>query len=273
MRILIRTSKWAIWARRFGSLALPLAIIPIFLHRERIISSADFSIIEIVAMSIAALGMFLALGAFVRLWITGDQGWGKATMGFFLSFLCLAPLALSFSLMALYPAVSDVTSDPSNPPGIVSQLPASRLAPVDAAAIEAAFPNARNRTYPIEAAQMFELVATMVDQRGWDTRAQRVPQTPLAEGQINAVATTLLGWREEAAIRIQGDPQGSIVSMRSASLHPGHDLGENGRRIEEFLTALDQRVTLLLREAPVAPVPVDPEAAPEVEGEAEEGGG
>jgi hypothetical protein len=271
MRILIRTSKWAIWARRFGSLALPLAIIPIFLHRERIISSADFSVIEIIAMSIAGLGMFLALGAFARLWVTGDQGWGKATMGFFLSLLCLAPLAFVFFLSAIYPAVSDVTSDPSNPPGIVSQLPSSRLPPVDATAVGAAFPNARNRTYPIEAAQMFELVATMVEQRGWDIRAQRVPQTPLAEGQINAVATTLLGWREEAAIRIQGDPQGSIVSMRSASLHPGHDLGENGRRIEEFLTALDERVTVMLRDAPVTPVPVDPEAAPEVEDE-EDGG-
>ena len=267
MRILIRTSKWAIWARRFGSLALPLAIIPIFLHRERVISSADFAIIEIVAMSIAGLGLFLALGAFARLWITGDQGWGKAAMGFFLSVFCLAPLAFSFLLMAVYPAVSDVTSDPARPPGIVSQLPPSTLAPVDPAAIEAAFPNARNRTYPIEAAQMFELVATMVEQRGWDIRAQRIPQTPLAEGQINAVATTLLGWREEAAIRIEGDPQGSIVAMRSASLHPGHDLGENGRRVEEFLTALDERVTLLLRDAPVAPTPVDPDAAPEVEDE------
>jgi hypothetical protein len=35
MRILIRTSKWAIWARRFGSLALPLAAIPVLMHRER----------------------------------------------------------------------------------------------------------------------------------------------------------------------------------------------------------------------------------------------
>ena len=77
---------------------------------------------------------------------------------------------------------------------------------------------------------------------------------------------TLLGWREEAAIRVRGVPQGSVVSMRSAALHPGHDLGENGRRIEEFLAALDQQVTLLLRDAPVTAPPIEEEAAPEVEG-------
>jgi len=268
MRILIRTSKWAIWARRFGSLALPLAIIPVFLHRERLITSVDFSIIEMIAMAIAALAMFLAIGAFVRLWITGDQGWSKATTGFFLSLLCLLPLAFLFLLTLRYPAVADVSSDPTNPPGIVSQVPPSGLAPVERAAIETAFPNARNRTYPIEAAEMFALVRTLVEARGWEPRAQREPQTPLAEGQINAVSMTLLGWRDEVGIRIEGDPQGSIVAMRSVSLHPGHDLGENGRRIEEFLTALDERVTVILRDVPLGPVaPTDDSEPEEVEDE------
>jgi hypothetical protein len=151
---------------------------------------------------------------------------------------------------------------------LVSQVPASGLAPVDRPAIEAAFPNARNRTYPIEAAEMFALVRGLVEARGWEPRAQREPQTPLAAGQINAVATTLLGWRDEVGIRIQGDPQGSIVAMRSVSLHPGHDLGENGRRIEEFFTALDERVTQVLRDAPLGPAaPVDETEPEQVEDE------
>jgi hypothetical protein len=258
MRILIRTSKWAIWARRFGSLALPIAIIPVFLHRERLITSADFATIETVAMAVGALGLFLAIGAFVRLWITGDQGWGKAMMGFFLSLLCLAPLGVLGYLTLRYPSTADIATDPANPPGIVSQLPAHP--PGDPVAIAAAFPNAQNRTYPIEAGQMFAIVADLVEDRGWELRARREPQTPLAEGQVNAVATTLLGWREEVAFRIQGDPQGSIVAVRSAALHPGHDLGENGRRIEAFLADLDRQVTLLLRNVPVdAPLPEEAE--------------
>ena len=208
MRILIRTSKWAIWARRFGSLALPLAIVPVFLHRERLITSADFAIIETIAMATAGLALLLAIGAFVRLWITGDQGWGKATMGLLFALLCLLPLGFVGYLVARYPAVADVSSDALRPPGIVSQVPPSGLPQADRAAIEAAFPNARNRSYPVEAANMFEVVQGLVAARGWEPRAQREPQTPLAEGQINAVSMTLLGWRDEVSIRIQGNPQG-----------------------------------------------------------------
>jgi hypothetical protein len=47
--------------------------------------------------------------------------------------------------------------------------------------------------------------------------------------------------------------------MRSASLHSGPDFGENGRRIEEFLVALDDRVTLMLRDAPLTPAEPEPE--------------
>lgn len=260
MRILIRTSKWAIWARRIGSLALPLAIIPVFMHRERILTSADFTTVELVAMAVAALAFVLSLGAFVRLWITGDQGWGKATIGFFLSLICLAPMGFVIFEMVRYPNISDIATDSARPPGLVSQIPASNI--VDSGEIIAAFPNARDRTYPFEAAQMFALIETLADQRGWEPRAAREPQTPLAEGQTNRIAMTLIGYRDEVAIRVQGDPQGSIVSMRSASLFAGHDLGENGRRIEEFLTALDERVTLMLRDAPVNAPAAPEEPAP-----------
>lgn len=265
MRILIRTSKWAIWSRRFGSLALPLAIIPVFMHRERFISSADFTTIELVAMAVACLAFVLAIGAFVRLWITGDLGWGKAVMGFFLSLLCLLPLGYVLFEMSRFPNISDIATDAASPPGLVSQVPPSNSA--DSAAIVAAFPNARDRSYPIEAQEMYALVVTLAEQRGWEIRARREPQTPLAEGQLNAIAMTLIGYRSEVAVRVQGDPQGSTVSMRSASLFGGHDLGENGRRIEEFLTALDDRVTQILRNAPVnAPLPSD-EPAPETQTE------
>ena len=50
MRILIRTSKWAIWARRFGSFAVPLTVIPVFMHREQMIASSDFVIIEAIPL-------------------------------------------------------------------------------------------------------------------------------------------------------------------------------------------------------------------------------
>jgi hypothetical protein len=260
MRILIRTSKWAIWSRRFGSLAVPLMVLPVFLHRERLISSTDFFVVEAVAMGVALLALVLAISAFARLWVTGDQGWGKATLGMLFSLICLVPFSIIVWQALRYPAVSDVTTDFQRPPGLVSQVQARALQPEERQAVEQAFPNARTRTYPVEASQIYAVLLPLVEDRDWEVRARREPQTPLAEGQINAVATTLLGWRDEVAIRIQGTPQGSVISMRSAALHGGHDMGSNGRRIEEFLAALDERITTLLRETPTAPAtPVEPE--------------
>jgi hypothetical protein len=63
--------------------------------------------------------------------------------------------------------------------------------------------------------------------------------------------------------------------MRSASLTAIHDLGSNGQRIEEFLTALDNAVTLLMRDNPAAVEPLqggEDEAPVPVEGEGDTGG-
>jgi hypothetical protein len=262
MRILIRTSKWAIWARRFGSLALPLTIIPVLLHREQLIGSADFAVIEAVAAAVAALAVFLALGAFGRLWLTGDQGWSKAGWGLFFGILCLLPFAyLGYQTMQ-YPMVNEVTTDVANPLPLVSQV---RIAPTSEALrdkIDATFPNVQTRSYPIEATEMFTIVDDLVEARGWDVRTQRAPPTALDVGRINAIAVTLFGWRDEVAVRVTGTAQGSNIDMRSVPLSGFHDFGENGKRIEEFMLALDQKITLTLRDAPQTPATLDVETAP-----------
>lgn len=259
MRILIRTSKWAIWSRRLGAFALPLAIIPIFLHRERMISSTDFHVIELVAGGFAFLALFLAIGAFARLWVTGDQGWSRATIGLIFSLICLLPLVFVFWLAFHYPATTDVSTNFANSPRFVS-ITGRVSTPDQRAELEATFPNARTRTYPIEAVQMFGLVEQLALANGWELRARRAPTTPLDTGELNVIATTLLGWRDEVAIRVGGIATGSTLDMRSAAAHEWSDLGENGRRIEQFLLALDERITLMLRDAPQTPAaPAEPD--------------
>ena len=262
MRILIRTSKWAIWARRFGSFAVPLTVIPVFMHREQMIGSSDFAIIEAVAAGIALLAVILALGAFGRLWLTGDRGWGRAVWGLIFGILCLLPFAWLGYEATRYPVVNEVTTDIANPLDLLSTVP---VAPTSAAlreAIAAAFPNARTRTYPVEATEMFAIVERLVEQRGWDIRLRRAPPTALDIGQINAIAVTLFGWRDEVVLRVAGTAQGSTIDMRSVPLAGFTDFGENGRRIEEFLVALDDQITLTLRDGP------QPGATPEPETEA-----
>ena len=254
MRILLRTSKWAVWSRRIGALALPLAAIPILLHREHIITSENFITIEAIALGLAALAVFSAGIAFVRLWFTGDRGWWRASVAFIFGALCLAPAGY-FAFEYLHsPSFPDVSTDFSNPPPLVSFVEARFIGPSQRAEVEARFPNARSRSYPITAPQMFDTVAALLDDRGWDVRARREPQNELDSGQFNAVITTLLGFRQEVAIRIVGSSDGATIAMRSASLSSFPDFGENGARIEAFLLDLDNQVTLMLRNAaPAAP--------------------
>ncbi len=262
MRILIRTSKWAIWARRLGSLALPMTIIPVLLHREQMISSADFAVVEAVAAAISVFAVLLALGAFARLWMTGDRGWGRAVSGLLFGLVCLVPFAWLGYQALRYPAVNEVTTDIAAP---LELSAAVRVAPTGAAMrdrIAEVFPNARTRSYPVDATEMFAIVEDLVDSRGWDVRVRRAPPTALDVGTINAVAMTLLGWRDEVVIRVTGTAQGSTIDMRSVPLAQFHDFGENGRRIEEFLLALDEKITLTLRNAPQAPSATDTETPP-----------
>lgn len=262
MRILIRTSKWAIWARRLGSLALPMTIIPVFLHREQMITSTDFAVVETVAGAIAALAVLLGLGAFARLWVTGDRGWGRAVSGLLFGLLCLAPFGWLGYQALRFPTINEVTTDFATPLELSSNV---RITPTGAAMrerIAEVFPNARTRSYPVDATEMFTIVEDLVDARGWDVRVRRAPPTALDIGTIDAISMTLLGWRDEVVIRVTGSAQGSTIDMRSVPLEQFHDFGENGRRIEEFLLALDEKITLTLRNAPQAASATDTEAPP-----------
>ena len=257
MRILIRTSKWAVWARRFGALALPLAFIPVLLHRAHIITSDNFVVVEAAAMALAGIAVATAIIAFARLWVTGDRGWSRAGVAFAFGIICLLPGAFFAWQATASPSSADVSTDFGTPPPLVSFVESRFIGPEERARIEAAYPNARSRNYPIEAPQMFTLVETLLDQRGWDVRARRAPLSALDAGQLNAVVTTLLGFRQEVAFRIAGGADGTTIAMRSASLSAFPDFGENGQRVESFLLELDNQVTLLLRNAPTQPVAED----------------
>src|SRR3954465_5821225 len=167
MRILIRTSKWGIWARRVGALALPLAAIPVLLHRGHVITSENFLTVEVIALGLAVLAVLMATVAFMRLWFTGDQGWWKASLAFIFGILCLLPLGFFGYLYAKQPASADISTDFANPPALVSFIDARFTTPDQRARLEAQFPNARSRNYPIAAPEMFDAVAALVDDRGW----------------------------------------------------------------------------------------------------------
>src|SRR3569833_33637 len=136
MRILVRTSKWAIWARRVGALALPLAAIPVLLHRAHLITSENFIAVEAVALSLAALAVLMAMVAFTRLWFTGDQGWWKASLAFIFGILCLAPAGFLAVQTLRQPNFPDLSTDFANPPALTTFVESRFTTPEQRAAIE-----------------------------------------------------------------------------------------------------------------------------------------
>jgi hypothetical protein len=260
MRILIRTSNWAIWARRLGSFALPLAIIPVLMHRAGAIPTSTFEVIETVAIAVALLALFASIGAFVRIWTTGDRGWGRAVTGLICGLICLAPFGLLAADYVAYPLASEVSTDPANPPPLVSAINPSAVAPGISRQVAAAFPNVKTRNYPLAPGRIFAIVDKLVADRGWDVVRRHEPDATDATGQLNAIAMTLFGFRDEVSIRLVGGPDGTAVAMRSVSLTPVHEPGVNGTRIEGFLAALDDKITQLRKSQPAGATEEDDSA-------------
>lgn len=269
MRIKIRTSKWAIWARRLGSIAVPLLVLPVVMHRERFIDSAAFLVLIIFAFCVAALAVLVSLSALVRLWFSGDQGWVRALAGLMLGLVCLTPFFFYGALALRNPAITDMATAPRDALPLIFEpdtaaMPPARL--LSAEQQERFFPNAATRAYPLDVIQLFALVDHLVSANGWDVRRRSEPLSTLGEGRINARIVTLPGWREEAVLLVRPTAQGGQVDMRSASIGAPVDFGSNGARISAFLSALDDEVTALLRDNPTITEPAPAEdAAPEVE--------
>lgn len=260
MRILIRTSRLASWARRFASFALPLVVIPVFLHRAAIMDSETFALVETLGLTCAFFGFMLGAAACIRLWFTGDRGWGRAITGILLGLACLMPFAYRLYLSQTYPATPDILSDPAIPVALAG-APARDPASVSGEEIMLAFPHIGPRQYQLGVNDVYRIVDALVAARGWQVLQRQPPQLEAAVGQINAVAVTWLGWRDEIAIGLRGNAGRTEVAVRSASPTGGGDLGVNGRRVDAFLADLDAAVTEAVLNAPAPdgpPVPMLP---------------
>lgn len=249
MRILIRTSRWAIWSRRLVSLALPITVFPILMHRERLIESDTFLLLFLGGMGLAALAILFSLITFARLWHTGDQGWPHAIQALLLGLVLVSPIGFAAYLASKSPPGNDVATPGDLPPLLIAANPEAN--PLPPAMVENAFPNAVSRTYPVAPEALHELAGMVMQRNGWEIRRQREPVAPNGPGELNAIAMTWLGWRDEVAVRVYRDADGARITMRSASLTGPDDLGTNGRRIEAFLLALDAAVTEYIRTTPI----------------------
>ncbi len=240
MRVVIRTSKWAIWSRRFASFALPLSVLSVWTHRAQLLNSDAFQIILASAILLAVFAILFGIAAYVRIWGTGDHGWGRASLGVLIGMICLSPFVYGAVIGGRYPLVNDISTNQGKPLELLVKRDGENLAydPQLRTQIQTAFPSAITRFYQFTPAQTYTQVEQLIDGRGWDVRVRRAPGIG-RDGQINAMAMTFMGWRDEVVVRVTQTSDGAQVDMRSASLHGVGDLGKNGLRIESFLQDLD----------------------------------
>jgi len=242
------TSRLAIWARRFAFFALVATVLSIVVVRSGFLeiepSIATFG----GALVFAGLAILVGLAAFVTIWKDGLNGLGHALLAIAIGALLLAyPAYLGVKVYRL-PAISDITTDPIDPPRFeaIARVRPRNANPVIYAGLYAA--EQQRRAYPdiepliltVPPKIAFDAALAIANKRRWRVVDTRDPAAGRPEGRIEAVARTpIMGFRDDIVIRVRPAPDGSRVDVRSASRYGRHDLGTNAARIRSLLDDID----------------------------------
>ncbi|HEX3234968.1 MAG TPA: DUF1499 domain-containing protein [Gemmatimonadales bacterium] len=140
------------------------------------------------------------------------------------------------------PPIHDITTDLEHPPEFVAVLPLRAGAPNPAAYGGPEVAAAQRKGYPdlhpllVHLAPGPAFVRALATARamGWELVA-----ADSTAHRIEATATTpWFGFKDDVVIRIEPDPAGSRVDVRSVSRVGGSDVGTNARRIRAYLARL-----------------------------------
>jgi uncharacterized protein (DUF1499 family) len=245
-------SGLAVWSRRIAIFALAVMAIAILMLRsgaQNITGAAALG----GGIALALLTLLVTLAAFVRIWIMGFTGIGKAVQALIIAATLLAP-PISFGVLAtMLPRINDISTDLDDPPSFSrsSAVMAARKDRVIAQASPETRAKQRDiyvKVQPIlleeSADEAFELARKVSGLMGWKIIEAIAPNARGTAGRIEATATTtVLRFTDDITIRIRARAQGSRIDLRSASRIGSHDFGANAARIVKFATTLDQELT------------------------------
>jgi uncharacterized protein (DUF1499 family) len=242
-----RHSVFAIWSRRLSLFAIPVVLIAILLFRIGAVETIVALGVFLAGLAVAALGVLVALGAFIGIWNDGYRGVGRAFAGLFIGlFVLSAPIG--FSVMALrLPFIHDVTTDTADPPRIVAGAaarsaganPAAYPGPETAKLQQQGYPDVRPLEKEWTPEQAYANALEVVTKRRWRILDQVTPRAG-RDGRIEAVARSLVfGFRDDVVIRVRATAIGARVDIRSASRFGRHDFGANARRVRSLRAEID----------------------------------
>ena len=239
-------SLLAVWSSRLGLFALAVAALSVLILRTGLLETGPALATFGAALVFAVLAILLAFGALITIWRQGLSGIGRALRGLLLGLLLLAYPAYIGSRALKVPAISDITTDPGNPPrfeALARQRPRDRVAyPGEKAAAlqRKAYPDIvpLQLTLPVRTAYAVALEAVI--KRKWSVAETRPPAANSRDAVIEATALSpVMGFRDDIVIRISQISGGSRVDLRSASRYGKTDFGANAQRLRALLEDID----------------------------------
>lgn len=239
-------SQLAVWSGRLALFALLVAILSVFVLRSGVLEIGPALATFGAALVFALLAILLALAAFVAIWRQGLSGLGRALLGLTLGVLLLIyPSSLAYRALRL-PAISDVTTDPANPPRfdtLARLRPPGRAAYPGGSTAElqrAAYPDIVPLQINVPVRTAYEVALAVINKNKWLVVDARAPTASRRDGVIEAVArTSIMGFRDDVSIRINPLGQGARIDLRSASRYGSHDFGANAARLRGLLEEID----------------------------------
>ena len=169
----------------------------------------------------------------------------SALIGSLLGFVVAMPVLFSVLGSSGLPHIHDITTDLDNPP-VFSVIPSLRIEtdnPLDRQFPDLAqlqregYPDLKPLQFNRSPEAVFERALQLIKSRGWQIAASA---SSAEKGIIEATAVTpVMGFKDDAVIRIQNTGEKVQVDMRSVSRVGLSDLGANAKRIRQFLNDLE----------------------------------
>jgi len=243
-------SKVALWSSRFGLFALVVTALSVIIVRSGLLEIVPALATFAAAMVFAAFAILLAFGGFIVIWRQGYAGLGRALLGLFLGLALLAYPAFLGARALKLPAITDVTTDTTNPPrfDVLARLrPRGRndYPGASVAALQrAGYPDLAPLDLDVPVKVAYDTALALVNKRKWYVGDARAPSAARRDGVIEAVARTpIMGFRDDVVIRVTPMGPGTRIDVRSASRVGGHDFGANAGRIKALLDDIDDAVS------------------------------
>jgi len=256
-------SRLAIWARRMAVFSLPVALLAIIIERAGLLEIVPVLATFAAALAMALIAILMAAIALVVVWRNGVEGLGAAVTAMLIGIALLAyPAYLGVKAYRL-PAISDVTTDPIDPPRFetIARLRSREANPVAYAGLyaaqlqRAAYPEIEPLESVANAQATYDAAMAVITKRRWQVINTRAPQPGRRDGYIEAVARTpIMGFRDDVVVRIRAVGQGARVDVRSASRYGRHDFGANAARVKALLDDIDDIANTEKPEKPARPM-------------------